>query len=51
MAQPGGVSKNCVLLSDCAIKKHNSKMLSPVTIYKIYRIKTTVFLPKNVNKL
>ena len=25
----GGLSKNCVLLSDCAIKKRNSILLSP----------------------
>ena len=33
----GGLSKNCVLLSDCAIKKRNSILLRPITIYKIYR--------------
>jgi hypothetical protein len=38
----GGLSKNCVLLSDCAIKKRNSLLLRPITIYKFLIIKTIV---------
>jgi hypothetical protein len=40
MAQPVDSTEIVFPLSDCAIKKDNFEMLSPISIYKISKIKT-----------
>ena len=48
MAQPADSTEIVSPLYDCAIKKDNFAMLSPITIYKILEIKTiAIALPKN----